>query len=367
MVVATVVLFYVSYWLLSKMEVVKWNHFVKSKVQDALDSGSALALATAAFLAVYREGFETVLFYKALFVSGDGRRRDAGGRRDPGGSVVLVGVYIAHQPLRRPAAAQAVLRRDERVPLLHGVRLRGEGRRGAAGGRADQHDDRRRGRRGFPRWASTRPRSRSAPRACWSCSRSLALVWNFVLEPRRLRGVTSVMVPEPRPAAACGCRDSPVPRPDAGRCTSLRARSSSCFARSSAWRPIWPRCGPKSSGCGATWSRVGRPRPAAAAVIALRHRRSLRRVRRRGARRRAAVPRLGRRRPTSPGRSKPCEYSRTTRWSGRRSRRRGAGRVLVVDGGGSLRTALLGGNLAALAQRQRLERGRGVRLHPGLR
>jgi high-affinity iron transporter len=70
MVVATGVLFYVSYWLLSKMEVAKWNHFVKSKVQDALTSGSGLALASAAFLAVYREGFETVLFYKALFLSG---------------------------------------------------------------------------------------------------------------------------------------------------------------------------------------------------------------------------------------------------------------------------------------------------------
>ncbi len=70
MALATVVLFYVSYWLLSKMEVAKWNHFVKSKVQDALTSGSGLALASAAFLAVYREGFETVLFYKALFVTG---------------------------------------------------------------------------------------------------------------------------------------------------------------------------------------------------------------------------------------------------------------------------------------------------------
>lgn len=69
MVLATGVLFYVSYWLLSKMEVVKWNHFVKSKVQHALTGGSAFALASAAFLAVYREGFETVLFYKALFVS----------------------------------------------------------------------------------------------------------------------------------------------------------------------------------------------------------------------------------------------------------------------------------------------------------
>jgi len=70
MLVAAAVLFYVSYWLLSKMEVAKWNRFVKGKVQDALVSGSAFALPSVAFLAVYREGVETVLFYKALLVAG---------------------------------------------------------------------------------------------------------------------------------------------------------------------------------------------------------------------------------------------------------------------------------------------------------
>ncbi|MEZ4413080.1 MAG: FTR1 family protein [Gemmatimonadales bacterium] len=70
MLVATVALFYVSYWLLSKMEVAKWNRFVKGKVQDALVSGSMFALPSVAFLAVYREGVETVLFYKALLVAG---------------------------------------------------------------------------------------------------------------------------------------------------------------------------------------------------------------------------------------------------------------------------------------------------------
>ena len=96
MIVATVVLFYVSYWLLSKMEVVKWNHFVKGKVNDALTSGSSLALASAAFLAVYREGFETVLFYKALFLTGG-----PGSSSIPivagilVGGVILVGVYVA--------------------------------------------------------------------------------------------------------------------------------------------------------------------------------------------------------------------------------------------------------------------------------
>ena len=96
MVLATAVLFYVSYWLLSKMEVAKWNHFVKSKVQDALTSGSGLALASAAFLAVYREGFETVLFYKALFLTGGSAAATmpilAGILL---GSVVMVGIYIA--------------------------------------------------------------------------------------------------------------------------------------------------------------------------------------------------------------------------------------------------------------------------------
>ncbi len=70
MLVATAALFYVSYWLLSKMEVAKWNRFVKGKVQDALVSGSMFALPSVAFLAVYREGVETVLFYKALLLAG---------------------------------------------------------------------------------------------------------------------------------------------------------------------------------------------------------------------------------------------------------------------------------------------------------
>ena len=91
MMVATAALFYVSYWLLSKMEVAKWNRFVKGKVQDALTSGSALALPSVAFLAVYREGVETVLFYKALMVAGP-----AGGAVLPVvGGILLASVALA--------------------------------------------------------------------------------------------------------------------------------------------------------------------------------------------------------------------------------------------------------------------------------
>jgi len=93
--VAAVMLFYVSYWLLTKFEMAKWNRFVTEKVQDAVTSGSALALASVAFLAVYREGFETVLFYKALMVSGGvgGLLPVLGGIAV--GSVVLAVIYVA--------------------------------------------------------------------------------------------------------------------------------------------------------------------------------------------------------------------------------------------------------------------------------
>lgn len=89
MLIATGVLFYVSYWLFSKIEAAKWNAFVKGRMTDALSRGSSFALASVAFLAVYREGFETILFYKALLTS-------AGGSTGSGGTTaVLAGVLAA--------------------------------------------------------------------------------------------------------------------------------------------------------------------------------------------------------------------------------------------------------------------------------
>jgi len=66
---AAVVLFYVSYWLLAKLEAKRWTDFIRSKVEMALSGGHVMALAGVSFLAVYREGLETVLFYQALLLS----------------------------------------------------------------------------------------------------------------------------------------------------------------------------------------------------------------------------------------------------------------------------------------------------------
>ncbi|KDN10296.1 hypothetical protein GAPWKB30_1098 [Gilliamella apicola] len=68
MLLATVVLFFISNWMFSKAEAEAWKSYVEEKVQTAVSSGSRFALGFAAFLAVFREGAETILFYQAMLV-----------------------------------------------------------------------------------------------------------------------------------------------------------------------------------------------------------------------------------------------------------------------------------------------------------
>ncbi len=99
MLLASFVLFWVSYWLISKIELRKWQAFVNTQMRSALSKRGAWALGGVAFLAVYREGFETVLFYAALYTSSDGSVAAASsiGGGIALGAVVLGVVYYAMQ------------------------------------------------------------------------------------------------------------------------------------------------------------------------------------------------------------------------------------------------------------------------------
>jgi len=66
-IAAVAVLFWVSFWVLNKIETKKWIEFVKAKVWQATTTGSFMVFVLLSFFTVYREGFETVLFYQALF------------------------------------------------------------------------------------------------------------------------------------------------------------------------------------------------------------------------------------------------------------------------------------------------------------
>ena len=60
------VLFWVSFWILNKVETKKWIEFVKAKVWKATATGSVMVFVMLSFFTIYREGFETVLFYQAM-------------------------------------------------------------------------------------------------------------------------------------------------------------------------------------------------------------------------------------------------------------------------------------------------------------
>lgn len=70
--IAVGVLFWVSFWLISRLDQKRWMEFLKARVWRAVSAGSAASLILLGFTAVYREGFETALFYQALLSFGTG-------------------------------------------------------------------------------------------------------------------------------------------------------------------------------------------------------------------------------------------------------------------------------------------------------
>ena len=90
--IAVCVLFYVSNWMISKAEAASWSRYIDGKVQSSVEQGSAFALAFTAFLSVFREGAEVVLFYQPMLAEGNPGMVWAG---FGAGCVLLVFIYLA--------------------------------------------------------------------------------------------------------------------------------------------------------------------------------------------------------------------------------------------------------------------------------
>ena len=69
---AVVVLIGVSFWLVQRLEHKRRMEFMRARTASAIAAGSTAAFVGLGFTAVYREGFETVLFYQALSLFAEG-------------------------------------------------------------------------------------------------------------------------------------------------------------------------------------------------------------------------------------------------------------------------------------------------------
>jgi high-affinity iron transporter len=103
-ILAALMLVYVGYWLHGKSSTRAWQSFIRESVGSALAARTLWTLAGVSFLAVYREMFETVLFYQALWVQAgeSGRGALAGGVAAGAAALAAIGWGIFRYSLRLP-------------------------------------------------------------------------------------------------------------------------------------------------------------------------------------------------------------------------------------------------------------------------
>jgi high-affinity iron transporter len=101
---AVVVLVAVSFWLVSRLEHRRRMEFMRARVASAMAAGTTLAFVGLGFTAVFREGFETVLFYQALALFAQGL-------------ILWVVLGAAAAAVALGGVGYAILRLGKRLPL----------------------------------------------------------------------------------------------------------------------------------------------------------------------------------------------------------------------------------------------------------
>lgn len=101
---AAAVLFYVGYWMHSKTHAQEWQKYIRDTVDRSLTAGTLWGIAALSFIAVYREIFETILFYQALATQTSGDQYSAlwGGVAAAAVLLVVLGWAMVRYSTRLP-------------------------------------------------------------------------------------------------------------------------------------------------------------------------------------------------------------------------------------------------------------------------
>ena len=91
---AAAALFYVGYWLHTRTEAKRWHAFIQNKVQNVLSRKSIFGLVGISFFAVYREAFEVVLFYQALWLQNENSHHAILGGFAAGVAALLAATFV---------------------------------------------------------------------------------------------------------------------------------------------------------------------------------------------------------------------------------------------------------------------------------
>jgi high-affinity iron transporter len=98
---AAAVLFSVSFWMISKAESRHWMAYLKGRLEAGLDRKSLFVLSGLAFLAVYREAAETILFTQALLLESGSAGREVWSGAGVGLLAVVAVAYVMNRTVLR--------------------------------------------------------------------------------------------------------------------------------------------------------------------------------------------------------------------------------------------------------------------------
>lgn len=102
--IAMVVLLWVGFWLHSKTSAQQWQRFIEGSIHKAVNSGTMWTIAGLSFIAVYREVFETILFYQSMWVQAAGSAKVSmlAGMGSAAGMLVILAWLILRYSARLP-------------------------------------------------------------------------------------------------------------------------------------------------------------------------------------------------------------------------------------------------------------------------
>ena len=98
---AAAVLFSVSFWMISKVESRHWMAYLRGQLERGVSRRSLYVLSGLAFLAVYREAAETILFTQALLLESDAQRGEVWAGALLGLATVVVAAFVMNRTVLR--------------------------------------------------------------------------------------------------------------------------------------------------------------------------------------------------------------------------------------------------------------------------
>ncbi len=101
---AAAVLFYIGFWMHSKTNASQWQNYINRNINRHLKTGTLWGIAGLSFIAVYREVFETVLFYQSLMTQASGHQASVvlGGFATGVAALVLIGWLLYRYSVKLP-------------------------------------------------------------------------------------------------------------------------------------------------------------------------------------------------------------------------------------------------------------------------